>query len=102
MISASAAMEQISSGQIGQPAACSIESNMALSCDRLGRPSWPPAARGLWRDAWVASGDVVRLRIADANRVDRTLSSSTGSVDNFVDNRQANRWRLSIGAPRIG
>ena len=38
----------------------------------------------------------------DANRMGRTLSSSTDSVDNFVDNRQANRWRLSIGALQIG
>jgi hypothetical protein len=36
MISASAAMEQMSSGQIGQPAACIIENNMALSCGRFG------------------------------------------------------------------
>ena len=38
MTSARAATEQISSGKIGQPAACSIENNMALSCDRFGRP----------------------------------------------------------------
>jgi hypothetical protein len=39
MISARAAIEQMSSGQIGQPAACMIESNMALSVERrrLGR-----------------------------------------------------------------
>jgi hypothetical protein len=36
MITASAAMEQMSSGQIGQPAACIIENNMALSCGRSG------------------------------------------------------------------
>jgi len=34
MISARAAIEQMSSGQIGQPAACMIESNMALSVER--------------------------------------------------------------------
>ena len=39
MINARAAIEQMSSGQIGQPAACMIESNMALSVERrrLGR-----------------------------------------------------------------
>jgi hypothetical protein len=34
MINARAAIEQMSSGQIGQPAACMIESNMALSVER--------------------------------------------------------------------
>ncbi|HEY2560356.1 MAG TPA: hypothetical protein VGI48_11655 [Caldimonas sp.] len=34
MTSARAAIEQMSSGQIGQPAACMIESNMALSVER--------------------------------------------------------------------
>jgi hypothetical protein len=29
----------MSSGQIGQPAACMIENNMALSCGRFARPS---------------------------------------------------------------
>jgi len=36
MISARAAIEQMSSGQIGQPAACMIESNMALSVSEGG------------------------------------------------------------------
>ena len=35
MISANAAIEQMRSGQIGQPAACMIESNMALSVDEV-------------------------------------------------------------------
>jgi len=34
MINARAAIEQMSSGQIGHPAACMIESNMALSVER--------------------------------------------------------------------
>ncbi|MEO8310963.1 MAG: hypothetical protein ABI520_07320 [Caldimonas sp.] len=43
MINARAAIEQMSSGQIGQPAACMIESNMALSVERrrLGRTDRP-------------------------------------------------------------
>jgi hypothetical protein len=44
-ITASAAMEQMSSGQIGQPAACIIEKNMCLSRARFGRPpAHPPRA----------------------------------------------------------
>jgi hypothetical protein len=39
MIKASAAIEQIKSGQIGHPAACIIESNRALSCGRFRRPA---------------------------------------------------------------
>jgi hypothetical protein len=35
MIRANAAIEQMRSGQIGQPAACMIESNMNLSDDEV-------------------------------------------------------------------
>jgi hypothetical protein len=42
MIKAKAAIEQMSSGQIGQPAACMIESNMTLSDDEV--PQAAPVA----------------------------------------------------------
>jgi hypothetical protein len=52
MIKVSAAIEQISSGQIGHPAACIIESNRALSLGRSG-DRHDSAARGLWRGGGV-------------------------------------------------
>ena len=45
MTSARATIEHRISGQIGQPAACMIESNRALSWGAAGES----AARGLWR-----------------------------------------------------
>jgi hypothetical protein len=64
----SAAIEQISSGQIGHPAACIIESNQALSCGCPGT-AVSSAARGLWLAKGLASA--TNLWHAGSNSQDR-------------------------------
>ncbi|MEO5882366.1 MAG: hypothetical protein ABIQ06_08105 [Caldimonas sp.] len=96
MTRVSAAIEQISKGQIGHPAACIIESNRALSC---GCPR--TAVSSLRADYGVAPGlaSAPDLWHASSNAQDdpEPERSSTGAVDNFVDNHH-----LPLAQPRIG
>jgi hypothetical protein len=82
MTSAIAAMEQRSSGQMGQPAACMIENNPVLSAASgfLGRAIMAPA-RGCG-DALQAAADV---------ETTTSFRQSTAGVDNFVGNLAARR-----------
>jgi hypothetical protein len=98
MTTVSAAIEQISSGQIGHPAACIIESNRALSCGCPGT-----AVSSLRADYGVAKGfaSATNLWHAGSNSQDREKPkrSSTSTVDNFVDNFPSPRPKSRIGAP---
>ena len=85
MINARAAIEQMSSGQIGQPAACMIESNLALSVERrrlgrTGRFDYGVRSAALRNGVEPARDfpDIGR-RCDDLSGVDST------AVDNFVD-----------------
>jgi hypothetical protein len=99
MTTVSAAIEQISSGQIGHPAACIIESNRALSCGCPGT-----AVSSLRADYGVASGlaSTTNLWHPGSNSHDRRKpkESSTRTVDNFVDNLL--RRRRSKASARAG
>jgi hypothetical protein len=101
MTTVNAAIEQISSGQIGHPAACIIESNRALSCGCPGT-----AVSSLRADYGVASGlaSTTNLWHAGSNSHDRRKSkqSSTRTVDNFVDNLPPAPPQPRPGARRDG
>jgi hypothetical protein len=79
MISAIAAIEQSSSGQIGQPAACMIENNPILSASSgfLDARLWPFASRE--QGSIDSAGTETTVR----------FSQSTATVDNFVGNPPA-------------
>jgi len=67
-------MEQATSGQIGQPAACMIENKWNLRADEMPR-NYGPRTYFVWRDArcWVNLAQTLF-----------NCSPSTKSVDNFV------------------
>jgi hypothetical protein len=96
MINARAAIEQMRSGQIGQPAACMIESNMALSVDgvtsRTGRVNY---GVGLSRRE-----PCLMQRSASCERLPlRVREPSPGEVENFVDNSLAPDRAINVGGP---
>ncbi|MFT3955373.1 MAG: hypothetical protein QM722_13575 [Piscinibacter sp.] len=72
-------IEQMMSGQIGQPAACMIENKRALSMASTS------AKAGLSGRAMIDQG--VRDRAMRALGVAKTPEQSTADVDNFVGNR---------------
>jgi hypothetical protein len=84
MTNARAAIEQMSSGQIGQPAACMIESNMALSVER--RRLGPQRSLQLWRAvSGLRNGDGPRVTFRTSGVLATTFRASSPWVDNFVD-----------------
>ena len=83
MISARAAIEQMSSGQMGQPAACMIESNMALSVERRRRVAPVGVNYGVRLGASPASRTVTTGRRVTAPL---SLANRPRAVENFVDN----------------
>ena len=97
MTTVNAAIEQISSGQIGHPAACIIESNRALSCGCPGSDASPLRA-----DYGVAKGRDRCSTPAIAAAVRTTFPGlrqpSTRAVENFVDNLRRTRPKTSSDA----
>ncbi|HZW72904.1 MAG TPA: hypothetical protein VFF43_05125 [Caldimonas sp.] len=89
MTSARAAIEQISSGQMGQPAACMIESNTALSVGRR-RPCRKKARIMACRRRASNHGRVGR-DIPDDGAVSSPQGAAFNEVENFVDKRVCQR-----------
>jgi hypothetical protein len=97
MINARAAIEQMSSGQIGQPAACMIESNMALSVER--RRLGPHRSLELWRAVGGLRNSVTpRVTFRTSGRCSNDLPRVGPQVDNFVDKLP----RQGLGAVKSG
>jgi hypothetical protein len=100
MTTVRAAIEQISNGQIGHPAACIIESNQALSCGKpCDRREFRCARIMAWRWGSIRPRRCGR-RAAIRSSAEGLEQPSTRTVDNFVDNLPGTGSKSSIGAPR--